>query len=202
MSTDECVPLEDFGIYLTPDQARAMLGATAQPLDDDEQPSWANPFAFRFPEDGTIHDVHRLVHSSFNTDVSATGAELVYGCAEANCVNPRHAEPSALEDALDWRAAVVERVTVQDQQLELVVSDRLDGQRTLLVDNDLLTRFGLGDASSLLERVVFVAAVGTDGAVQLVPAARRLDLSGRSVVAARATPAAPDPEDPRARPAD
>jgi hypothetical protein len=55
----ECVLIEDLGIYLTPGQVRSVLEeASARASDREEQPHWTNPFAFYFPEDGSMHDVH------------------------------------------------------------------------------------------------------------------------------------------------
>ncbi|GAA4862229.1 hypothetical protein [Actinomycetospora straminea] len=85
---DDCIPLQDFGIFLTPGQARAALQAAAAQITEDEQPAWSNTFAVQFPEDGSMHDIHRLVHNSFNPDDPSVGAELVYECGEPNCVSP------------------------------------------------------------------------------------------------------------------
>ena len=62
----DCVVVEDFGIYITPGQARNILEEAAARAveDEDEQPNWTNPFTVRFPEDGSMRDVHRLVFRS------------------------------------------------------------------------------------------------------------------------------------------
>lgn len=182
---EDCIPLEDFGIFLTPGQARAALQAAAAQIAEDEQPAWTNTFAVRFPEDGSMHDVHRLVHNSFNPGEPSVGAELVYDCAEPNCVNPQHAAVSELKEMFGWQPVVVERVIPRSDSLELLVSDPEKGRRTLLSPHELLTRYGLGDGSSVLERVVFVGPGDEHGQVLLVPAARRMDLSDRSIVRGR-----------------
>jgi hypothetical protein len=180
--SEDCIPLQDFGIFLTPGQARAALQATAAQIAESEQPAWANNFAVQSPEDGSMHDVHRLVHDSFNPDESAIGAELVYGCAESNCVNPKHAAVSGLKEMSGWQPGVVERVLPRADGLELLVSDAETGRRRVLSPHELLTRYGLGDGSSVLERVVFIAPGDEDGQILIVPAARRIDLSDRSIV--------------------
>ncbi|GAA4862234.1 hypothetical protein GCM10023203_07240 [Actinomycetospora straminea] len=87
-----------------------------------------------------------------------------------------------LKEMSGWQPAVVERVIPRPDGLELLLSDPEKGRRTLLSPHELLTRYGLGDGSSVLERVVFVGPEDEHGQVLLVPAARRVDLSGRSIV--------------------
>lgn len=185
----DCSIPEDFGIYLTPSQARSMLEEdAAEPTDQDEQPRWTNPFAFRFPENNSIHDVHRLVFHSFNHE-PAPGTEFVYKCADDNCVNPRHAEELSLPEGLTWSPMVVERVLVSGPSyLELTVSSTAKGRMNLSIKNDALDRYGLGDVSSLLERVVVVSEPDGKGRVSVVFADRRVNFHHGTVMPGRLHP--------------
>lgn len=176
----ECIVAEDFGIYVTPSQARSILEESrAKAIDEDEQPEWTNRFAVRFPEDSSIHDVHRLVFESFNRE-PASGTELVYECNEDNCVNPKHARELPLPE-LSWSPMVIERIFSRPCYLELVVANQA-GRASLFITRDTLSRYGMGDASSLLERVVVVSEADEDGGVAIIPADRRVDHSQGSVI--------------------
>lgn len=178
----ECVTVEDFGIYLAPGQARSILEeGRARVADEDEQPKWTNPFAFRFAEDDSIHDVHRLAFRSFNHEPTS-GSELVYKCEEDNCVNPKHARELPLPESTSWSPVIVERILNRPSYLELVVANQATGRASLFVRRDMLNRYGLGDASSLLERVVVVSEADENGWINLIPADRRVDYSHGSVI--------------------
>ena len=171
----ECVTAEDFGIYLTPGQVRSMLDeAAAKVAEGDDQPEWTNPFAFRFVEDNSIHDVHRLVFASFKQE-PAPGSEFTYGCYEDSCVNPKHAKETPLPTAANWSPMLVERAISRPSYLELQVANQAKGRIRLFINPDTLSRYGMGDASSLLERVIFVSEADNEGWVSLLPAARRVD---------------------------
>jgi len=170
----ECVTAEGFGIYLTPGQARSMLEEAAPVADEDEQPGWTNPFAFRFPEDNSLHDAHRLVFRSFNHEPSP-GSELAYECDEYSCVNPKHAKEIPLPTASNWSPMLVERVISGPSYLELQVANQAKGRVSLFTKRDTLSRYGMGDASSLLERVIFISEADDKGWISLIPAARRAD---------------------------
>jgi hypothetical protein len=87
----ECVEAQDLGIYVTPDQARAVLEqASSRAAADSIQEDWANPFAFFFPEDASLADVLRIAYTAF-IHAPAAGGELAYACEDAACVNPDHA---------------------------------------------------------------------------------------------------------------
>ncbi len=178
----ECVTAEDFGIYLTPGQARRILEESRPTVaDEDDQPKWTNPFAFRFAEDNSIHDVHRLVFRSFNHE-PAPGSELVYKCEEDNCVNPKHARELPLPESANWSPMIIERILNRRSYLELVVANQMIGRASLFIRRDMLNRYGLGDASSLLERVVVVSEADENGWINLIPADRRVDYSHGSVI--------------------
>jgi len=180
----ECVVVEDFGIYLTPAQARSVLEeASAARSDEEEQPKWANAFAVRFPEDGSVHDVHRLVFAAHRHEPSP-GSELVYGCTEESCVNPAHAGELPIPSATNWQPLLIERVVVGPQHLELQVAGEARGRTSIFVNVDFLTRFGIGDASSLLERVAFASDSDNDGRLYFSLGARRVDYSGGSIISA------------------
>ena len=185
----DCAIPEDFGIYLTPGQARSMLEEdTAESEDQDEQPRWMNPFAFRFPEDNSVHDVHRLVFHSFNHEPTP-GTEFIYKCEDDNCVNPRHAEEKSLPEGLNWSPMVVERVLVSGPSyLDLTISSQTKGRMNLSIKSDTLNRYGLGDASSLLERVVVVSEPDDNGRVSVVLADRRVDFHHGTVIPGRMHP--------------
>jgi hypothetical protein len=173
----DCSIPEDFGIYLTPAQVRIMLEENiAKDSDGDEQqPTWTNSFAFCFPEDNSIHDVHRLVFQSFNHD-PAPGSELVYKCEDDNCVNPKHAKEVPLPEGLEWLPMVVEQVVVsRPSYLDLTIASQAKGRMILAVKTDMLGRYGLGDASSLLDRVVVVSEPDDNGRVCVILADRRID---------------------------
>src|SRR4051812_31345204 len=105
----DCVVVEDFGIYITPGQARSMLeDAAARAVEDgEEQPNWTNPFAVRVPKDGSIRDVPRLVFAAHRHE-PAPGSELTYECQEDSCVNPRHAVEAPMPTTAGWHPMLVE----------------------------------------------------------------------------------------------
>ena len=186
---------EGFGIYLTPNQARTMLvEAHSKLAEEDDQPTWTNPFAFRFPEDDSIHDVHRLAFKSFNHE-PASGAELTYSCKEDNCVNPKHANELPLPDSPVWFPMVVERVVSRPSYLELEVASQAKGRMGLFIERDMLNRYGLGDASSLLERIIFVSGADDNGWVSLILADRRVDYHHGSAVSGWIHPSHPIRDD-------
>jgi len=198
----DCVEIEDFGIYLTPSQARAVIddarnrtkADSENDSDDVEyQPSWANPFVYLLfedgrpfeaatpIEDGTLIDVHRLVFSSFK-HWPPSGSELSYQCGETACVNAEHAIEQPLANENGWQAGIIEAVKFHPSFLELVVGIVGAGAQRVFVKSDVLDRYGFGDASSLTERPVFITAPSAEGWVRLVPAARRVDYSQGSPV--------------------
>ncbi|MCV7230393.1 hypothetical protein [Mycolicibacterium komossense] len=178
----ECVEPQDFGIYMSPNQARAVLEqASSRAADKSVQEDWANPFAFFFPEDASLADVHRIAYTTFIHD-PAGGAELAYSCAEAACVNPAHAQEIPLPDETRWMCGIVEKVTCRPGQLEVHISTYGNGSWRVFVDHMMLDRYGLGDASSLTERVVFFTQPDDHGQVRLLPVQRRTDYAGGSPV--------------------
>jgi len=171
----ECVEPRDLGIYLSPDQARAVLEQASSRVNaDSAQEDWTNPFAFFFPEDASLADVHRIAYTAFNR-APADGAELAYACDDAACVNPGHARESSLPGETHWTCGVVERVTCRPARLELHISTPGNGSRRVFVDHAMLDRYGFGDASSLAERVVFFTHPDDQGWVHLLPVQRRVD---------------------------
>jgi hypothetical protein len=177
----DCVVPEDFGIYLTPAQACAMLENSSKSASEDAQPEWVNPFTFMFVEDGSMVDVHRLVFTTFKRR-QGHGSEFVYMCHEASCVNPDHAQEEALPEALTWVPAIVERVIIRPEWLELEVSCRSVRKQRIFVEPSVLDRYGYGDASSLVERVVMISDADPGGTVQLLPVERRADNARSSAV--------------------
>lgn len=175
-STGDCVVVEDFGIYITPSQARRVLEeASARAVEDeDEQPNWTNPFTVRFPEDGSMRDVHRLVFSAHRHEPTP-GSELTYECQEDNCVNPRHAIELPMPTTADWHPMLVESAVCGPTYTELQVASATRGRSSIFIDHEPLDRYGLGDASSLVERVVFLSDSDEGGRLWLAPGARRVD---------------------------
>jgi hypothetical protein len=179
----ECVEPRDLGIYLTPDQARAVLEqASKRAAADGIQEDWANPFAFFFPEDASLADVHRIAYTAF-IHAPAAGAELAYACEDAACVNPDHAREVLLPDELEWMCGIVEKVTCHPSRLELHISMSGHGTERVFVDHAMLDRYGFGDASSLAERVVFFTQPDDQGWVHLLPVQRRVDNAHGSAAA-------------------
>jgi hypothetical protein len=187
----ECVTAEDFGIYLTPGQVISMVEeSAANASEEDEEPEWTNPFAFRFLEDNSIHDVHRLVFTSFNQEPEP-GSELAYECDEDSCVNPKHAKETPFPAEMNWSPMLIERVNSRASYLELRAASRATGHISLFTKPDSLNRYGMGDASSLLERVIFVSEADDKGWIYLVPAARRVDYRYGSAVSGWIHPSHP-----------
>jgi hypothetical protein len=204
----DCVEVEDFGIYLTPSQARSLIKDAKSKAeaegekesgDVEYQPIWTNPFAYLLFEDGRqfedgtpiedghLIDVHRLVFASFEHPPSP-GSELVYRCSETSCVNAKHAVEQPLSNEHGWQAGIIEQVTLHPSFLELRISISGSPAQRVFVKHDILDLYGLGDASSLTERPVFLT-MPTDGDwAQLILAARRVDYSQGSSVAGRQHP--------------
>lgn len=159
----DCVEVEDFGIYLTPSQARSIAEDSRNETEEDEQyeyqPIWTNPFVYllfkdgsRFEEgtpikDGTLIDAHRIVFMTFEHPPSP-GSELIYSCGETNCVNAKHATEQPLSNEHSWQAGIIEQVTLHQSNLELQISIVGSGVQRVFVKDDILNRYGLGDASS------------------------------------------------------
>jgi hypothetical protein len=176
----DCVEVEDFGIYLSPSQARSMIEKVPNESEtEDDQPTWTNPFAYLL--DDTLMDVHRIVFMTFEHQPSP-GTELVYQCSESSCVNAEHAVEEPLPNEHGWRLGIVEKAVFHPSFLELHIGIAESGIQRAFVKSDVLDRYGFGDVSSLIERPVFVTASSDDGWVQLVPAARRLDYSQGSPI--------------------
>jgi hypothetical protein len=201
----DCVEVEDFGIYLTPSQARAIIedarnrtkAESENDSDDVEyQPIWANPFVYLLfkdgrpfeegtpIEDGHLIDVHRLVFASFKHPPSS-GSELIYQCGETGCVNAKHAIEQPLPNEHSWQAGIIEEVIFHPSSLELQISIAGSPVQRVFVKHDILDRYGLGDASSLTERPVFLTTPADGDSAQLILAARRVDYSQGSSVAGR-----------------
>ncbi len=179
----DCIEVEDFGIYLSPSQARSVLDEVSNQIEsENEQPSWTNPFAFLFVEDGSVVDAHRLVFMSFKHP-PASGSELAYACSEVSCVNPDHARELPLPADSGWTVGVIEKVVSHTSHLELQIGGVDIGTQRIFVNREILNRYGFGDASSLVERAVFLTATDDKGWVRLVPAERRVDYSQGSAVA-------------------
>jgi hypothetical protein len=179
----ECVKPRDLGIYLSPDQARAVLEqASSRAATESVQEDWANPFAFFFAEDASLADVHRIAYTAF-IHAPAEGAELAYACDEPACVNPGHARELPLPGKTRWMCGIVEKVTCRPNRLELHISINGNGSRRVFVDNAFLDRYGFADASSLAERVVFFTQPDDQGWVRLLPVQRRADYADGSAAA-------------------
>jgi hypothetical protein len=198
----DCVEVEDFGIYLTPRQARTLTNnarsrvAAASDEDSEDveyQPSWANPFTYLLfedarsfeggipIEDGHLFDAHRVVFESFKHPLSP-GSELVYQCGETGCVNAEHAAERPLSNEHGWQAGVIEQVILNPSCLELEISIAGSSVQRVFVTHDILDRYGLSDASSLTERPVFLTTTTGEDGVQLVLGARRVDSCQASLV--------------------
>ncbi len=179
----ECVEPRDLGIYLSPDQARAVLEQASQRAAAESiQEDWANPFACFFPEDASLADAHRIAYTAF-IRAPAEGAELAYACDEAACVNPGHAREIPLPGDTGWTCGVVEKVTCRPDRLELHISTHGNGSRRVFVDHAILDRYGFGDAGSLTERVVFFTQPDDQGWIRLLPVQRRVDYTDGSAIA-------------------
>jgi len=176
----DCIEIEDFGIYLTPSQARAIAeNRQSESNAEEDEPQWANPFAYALED--TLMDPHRIVFMTFD-HVPPAGSELVYQCGEDSCVNAKHAVEVQLPSERPWRVGVIQEVTVRPEFLELGVGVPGTEVRHFLVKNEILDRYGLADASSLVERAVLITAPSDDGWVQMIPAARKVDYSKPSPI--------------------
>jgi len=186
----ECVEPQDFGIYLSPDQTREILNKASirAAAAEDSQEDWANPFAFFFSEDASLADAHRIAYTAF-IHAPSEGAELAYTCDEAACVNPGHAREIALPSGTGWMCGVVEKITCRPEHLEMHISTNGNGSWRVFVDHMLLDRYGFGDASSLVERVVFFTEPDDQGWVRLLPVQRRADYTDGSAAAGFIYPA-------------
>jgi sirohydrochlorin ferrochelatase len=179
----ECVEPRDLGIYLSPGQARAVLEqAGSRTAAESVQEDWANPFAFFFPEDASLVDVHRIAYTAF-VHGPAEGTELAYACEEAACVNPGHAREIPLPGETRWMCGIVEKVTCRPNRIELHISTHGNGSQRVFMDHAILNRYGFGDASSLAERVVFFTQPDNHGWVRLLPVQRRADYADGSTTA-------------------
>jgi hypothetical protein len=179
----ECVEPQDLGIYLSPDQARAVLEqASSRAAAESFQEDWANPFAFFFPEDANLADVHRIAYTAF-VHAPAEGAELAYACDDAACINPGHAREILLPGETCWTCGIVEKVTCRPDRLELRISTHGHGFQRVFADHTILDRYGFGDASSFAERVVFFTQPDDHGWVRLLPVQRRADYADGSAAA-------------------
>jgi len=172
------VVVEDFGIYLTPQQAQDMLEEAAEKMADDEG-GWSNPFVMPCTPRSLV-DVHRMIFKAERGAVSA-GVELVYGCGQDGCVSPAHAVEKLLPDDHDWSLCVIEAVRSRPHHVELRVSAADGSSRDIFVEWGLLERYGLADLSMLPERLVLVSSASKGGWVRLVPAARRMDYGLTSI---------------------
>lgn len=167
----DCIVLRDLRIYLSPDQARAMLDRAAA---ESRQQPWANPFTFFIPEQAVLGDAHRISYV-MDGHAPTAGAELAYACAQDACVNPAHAQEIPLPDEAHWMCGIVEHVICHPGHLELGLSMPGVASRTVFVDRAILDHYGLGDAGGLAERVVFFTQPDEQGWVQLFPVQRRVD---------------------------
>jgi hypothetical protein len=179
----ECIVIEDFGIYLTPQETRRMLEQAAE-LMGDEDVGWSNPFAFA-NEDRTLIDAHRMTFEASRGGAVAAGSELVYECDTDGCVNPDHAVARALPDSSPWTLGVVKRVRTHSTHVEMRVSVADGTDLSLCVDRAVLDIYGVGDASSLLERLAFASPPDSDGMLRFALGGRRVDYARASIVDAR-----------------
>jgi len=187
----DCVLPEDFGIFISPTQARSMLDEAAmQAVADEDQSGWTNPFAFRFGEEhAPVQDVHRVVYQSFRRR-QAHGAELIYPCAEDGCVNPDHAHEHALPQSKDWTPMIIEAVINRPRFLELEVCRSGGRRQRLFIGREALNRYGFGDETSLVERLIMISTPSAEGWLDLLPAARRVDPTSGSFAKAWLHPGA------------
>lgn len=174
----ECVVLEDFGIYLTPGQARAMIEQVADRMAAEGK-GWSSPFA-TVDSDGSVIDAHRLA-LELTRGPASPGVELVYGCGDDACVNPGHAVEDPLPVISDWMLGIVERVKVHPDHLELTITTPDRSAYDVFVDLVLLDRLGYADASALSDRLVLLSPPDDCGWSRLVPATRRIDHGGSTV---------------------
>ena len=87
-----------------------------------------------------------------------------------------------LPNEYGWQAGIIEQVTLHPHFLELQISIAGCPVRRVFVKHGILDRYGLGDASSLAERPVFLTTPTDGDLVRLIPAARRVDYSQGSPV--------------------
>jgi hypothetical protein len=174
---DACAEVEDFGIYLSPQQSKAMVDAVSERLEA-EQTSWGNPFTV-INEDGLLADAHRLALRTVREP--RPGSELVYDCGNDACVNPAHGREEELPKDPGWTLGIVEEVVPHWAYLELKVSAPGAAMQRFYVGRDLLDRYGLADASSLLERIVCQSPADEQGLLRVVVAERRGDYGNPSV---------------------
>jgi hypothetical protein len=156
-----------------------MVDAVSERLEA-EQTSWGNPFTV-INEDGLLADAHRLAFRAVRRELRP-GSELVYDCGNDACVNPGHGHEEELPKDSGWTLGIVEEVVPHRTYLELKVSAPAAAMQRLYVGRDLLDRYGLADASSLLERLVCQSPVDEQGRLRVVVAERRGDYGNPSVV--------------------
>jgi hypothetical protein len=162
----DCTEVEDFGIYLTPSQARSIVenvkaekvaeGATE---NVEYQPTWTNPFVYllfkeggnlyegTLIEDGILVDAHRIAFGAFKHPPSA-GSELIYPGGNINCCRPQNASELTLPNEPGWQAGIVETAVLHQSFLELQISIVGSGVQRVFVKRDILDRYGFGDAST------------------------------------------------------
>lgn len=171
VDTDDCVVVEDFGIYLSPKNARALMEEMQDRVAEDGDTPWANFFTVE--DSGVLADAHRVVFTKVR-GAPSSAVELVYRCPESDvCVNPEHATELPLPRGLTWAPAIIRTATIRPSQIELDVDLATGESRQLFVTPDIFDTLTLPDLSALPERIVMVAEPGSDGWAAVVLAEKR-----------------------------
>lgn len=172
----ECVVIEDFGIYLTPRTARAMMEEMQERLPSGDGPPapWANFFAVE--RNGSLADAHRVVFEEVR-GAASPAAELVYKCNDSDlCVNPHHAREVTLPADLSWTPVLIREATVRPGSIELRVDFATGPSKRLFMSPDVFDSSRITDASALPERVLMVSTPGSNGWTNVVVAEQRSNL--------------------------
>ena len=168
---EQCVAIEDFGIYLSPREARTMMEAMQNRLSDDDDAPWANFFTVE--SDGTLTDAHRVVFAEVR-GAPSPAAELVYDCPESDiCVNPHHATEVALPIDRKWTPAIIRAAAIHRDSVQLTIGLASGEVRQLFVRPDIVDTLQLADVSVLPERVIVVSEPNTDGWTEVVVGEQR-----------------------------
>ncbi|GII89673.1 hypothetical protein Ssi03_76630 [Sphaerisporangium siamense] len=178
----DCIVLDDFEVYLSPNQARATLKETQERIQEDEI-RWANPFTFDITDE-RIADAHRCAFYFGERDIRL-GAELVYQCLQDGCINPDHVLQPKLPDPTDWRVGVVVEVIYSPNAIYLEVG--LDDAKTVHIEipREVLEIFGIADVSVLLERLIIFSPTTEGGQVDAILSCYRYDYSKPSIITGR-----------------
>ena len=135
---DDCVAIEDFGIYLTPRATLSTMEQVQGQLDSDTESRWANPFAIQIAS-GLLSDAHRVVFDRSGRTTSFA-SELVYTCESDSCVNPSHVVATELPGPQLWTLGIIVAAAYSADGIELLIDLANDDSVRLVVQSEIFTR--------------------------------------------------------------